>query len=176
MATITAARLRELLHYDPLTGIFTYLPRGRGVMPGKQAGGLHKKSGYITIGIEGATFKAHRLAVLYMTGSMPPVHVDHENRNRSDNRYLNLRPATRSQNCANRLPAFAPASGHKGVYWAPHAKCWRAEITRMVNGKRRKRILGYFHDPDLAGEFRELAGWMVWGAYYLAPKSLRESL
>jgi hypothetical protein len=29
-----------------------------------------------------------------------------------------------------------------------------------------KRVLGYFDDPELAAEFRDLAGWLIWGDFY----------
>lgn len=62
--------------------------------------------GYITIriAIEGRrwSFKAHRLAWLLVTGAWPDAEIDHRNGRRHDNRWLNLRQATRLQNCHNR--------------------------------------------------------------------------
>lgn len=62
--------------------------------------------GYITIRIAIGgrrwSFKAHRLAWLIMTGAWPEAEIDHRNGRRHDNRWKNLRPATRLQNCHNR--------------------------------------------------------------------------
>lgn len=156
---LTAARLRELLHYDPETGIFTW-------RTSSQTAGSQNDRGYVRITIDGSDHKAHRLAHLYMTGEWPSAQIDHRSRVRDDNRWDNLRGATNGQNQANK--AATSASGHKGVYWAPHAGMWRAELTLRRGGKRVKKVLGYFQSVDLAAEFRELAGWLVWGDHYAA--------
>ena len=160
MEALTAARLRNLLHYDPETGIFTRRATGAPV------GSLNDK-GYIRIRLGGRDHKAHRLAWLYMTGAWPPIQVDHENRTPDDNRWGNLRAATFSQNAVNKISHKPSASGFKGVYWHQEANCWRAELTLAVAGRRRKKVLGYFHDPAEADELRELAARMVWGERYL---------
>src|SRR6202035_4009666 len=98
---LTAERLREFIHYDPLTGVFTWLvlpvcrgPRfvGRGpnqVRVGGIAGCVSKSNGYRRIKIGGHPYCAHRLAWLYMTGTWPKDEIDHINRVRSDNRFCN---------------------------------------------------------------------------------------
>ena len=158
-SSITAERLRSILFYDPNTGFF--IRRDTGASAGSK-----NDRGYIRITIDGRSYRAHRLAYLYMAGKLPDADVDHKNRDRSDNRWSNLRQADGSQNQANR-PARGSASGFRGVYWAAHANCWRAELTLRRAGRRVKKVLGYFHDPALASEFRELAGRMIWGDFYL---------
>lgn len=98
-------RLKEVVSYDPQTGIFR---RGGSVIGGKSS-----PKGYVRMKIDGESWSAHRLAFLYMTGSVPGM-IDHKNRNPSDNRWENLRPATDCQNQAN---AFRPKNevGFKGV-------------------------------------------------------------
>jgi hypothetical protein len=98
---LTAERLRELLHYDPDTGVFTWLRvKGRrvrvGALSGKANGG-----GYFQIGVDGRIYYAHRLAWLYVHGEWPVASIDHVNCDRCDNRLANLRPATKAQNAAN---------------------------------------------------------------------------
>ena len=98
--SITQERLKELLHYDPETGVFTYLVSRRGsVKVGNRAG--YKSNGYLRIKIDGKAYLIHRLAWLYVYGDLPPMDIDHINGSRDDNRLINLRCATRSENIQN---------------------------------------------------------------------------
>jgi hypothetical protein len=80
--------LRELLSYDPKTGMFTWRIRSaRRVHIGDVAGGVNGR-GYLTIRVDGRQYLAHRLAFLHMTGSWPKKeHIDHINMDRADNRW-----------------------------------------------------------------------------------------
>ena len=96
---LTAARLRELLHYDPETGVFTWLRSQGKAKIGNVAGILQR---YRTITIDGSPFKAHRLAWLY-THRVWPVHqIDHINGLKDDNRITNLRDISTCGNLQNR--------------------------------------------------------------------------
>src|ERR1700740_3455440 len=99
---LTAKRLRELLDYDPATGMFTWLinRQGRGARKGGEAGTING-DGYRQITIDQVIYPCARLAVLWMTGSWPKRLVDHRNLIKSDDRWRNLRQATHSQNGAN---------------------------------------------------------------------------
>lgn len=117
--------LKELLHYDPETGAFTWLvSRGR-VKVGAVAGGISGK-GYIAIKINQARYYAHRLAWLYVHGHSPPNETDHINGIRTDNRLCNLRLATNSENQMNRKQNINNKSGFKGVSWHRATKKWLA--------------------------------------------------
>lgn len=64
----------------------------------------------------------------------PRIHVDHINGNRADNRLLNLRICTRSQNLANRGKTIKNTSGYKGVVYhndGKRKKPWIAQIGFM---------------------------------------------
>lgn len=101
MSTLTREQLKQLLAYCPETGIFTWVCcQAPQVRPGSHAGST-RKDGYVVIKVNGKPYKAHRLAFLYMTGSMP-VTVDHRDRNPSNNRWSNLRAASHAENCRNR--------------------------------------------------------------------------
>jgi hypothetical protein len=98
---ITQDELKRLFHYNPETGLFTRLVRtANRTYVGQIAGGINSQ-GYISIEINRKSYKAHRLAFLYMTGIIPDE-VDHINLIRSDTRWVNLREATRSENQQNR--------------------------------------------------------------------------
>lgn len=94
--TLTAERLRELLVYDPETGVFT--KSGTPV-------GTRTHQGYLEVWVDGVKHSAHRLAFLWMTGAWPRNVVDHINRIREDNRWFNLRDVTQAANSANRPPS-----------------------------------------------------------------------
>jgi hypothetical protein len=130
---ITQSELLLQLRYDPETGDFVRLVRHRRWKAGDKAGTLHS-TGYVHIGINKKLYKAHRLAFLYMNGEWPKDEVDHINRDKSDNRWCNLREATRAQNMWNIGMYTTNTSGFKGVYWDKQYDTWRAEIHR--NGKR----------------------------------------
>lgn len=112
---ITQARLKELLNYDPETGIFTRLTYGKGnFYIGSVAGG-RTKNRYIAINLDKKIYLAHRLAHLYMTGKLPKDQIDHINNIRDDNRWCNLREATRAENMTNRGPNKNSKTNVKGV-------------------------------------------------------------
>ena len=119
-ADLTAARLRELLHYDQDTGVFL---RRRGTIAGTV-----RKNKYIEIRIDGFNWMAHRLAWLYVYGVPPNGQIDHINRVRADNRICNLRVATPKQNQENRSIQRNNKSGCPGVHFSNHSKKWRARI------------------------------------------------
>lgn len=99
---ITQEELKNVLSYDENTGIFTRIrphPLKKSLV-NKNAGFVNK-NGYVIIKIGTKAYKAHRLALLYVTGMFPDEDTDHINGNRSDNRIENLRPATRSENIQN---------------------------------------------------------------------------
>ena len=146
MAVLTQARLRELLTYDPETGLFIRNIGRSG--PGARAGnvaGCDNGAGYIRIYVDGAPYKAHRLAWFYVHGEWPEE-IDHKNGVRCDNRLVNLRPVTRAQNNKNNGRYRTNTTGLKGVtLYKPNGK-WRAQI--QSDGA--KIALGYFDTPEQA--------------------------
>ena len=142
---ITQSHLKELIHYDPITGIFTWIKPRYGVTVGKEAGSINGR-GYRQIVINGKTYKAHRLAFLYHTGGFPPNEIDHVNRIKEDNRWLNLREATRSQNMSNIVKPRNNTNEFKGISWHKGVTKWIAQI--QLNGK--KKHLGCFDTPEEA--------------------------
>lgn len=143
---LTHTRLKEVIKYDPETGVFTWLKREhRKDLIGCDAGSV-SGTGYRTIRVDGVLYQAHRIAFLYMTGQFPSHDIDHINRDRSDNRWENLRPATRSQNCFNKAMISTNTSGVKGVYWHKKNKKW----TVYVQINQKYTYLGIYEDIELA--------------------------
>lgn len=97
----------------------------------KLAGSLHA-GGYVQIRVDGKLYMAHVLAWFYSFERWPDHQIDHVNRVKSDNRLINLRQATPSQNLANTGKRRANTSGFKGVY--RHGSGWRAEIAHFKLG------------------------------------------
>jgi hypothetical protein len=74
------------------------------------------------------------------------MYTDHINLNRSDNRKINLRTCTLTQNICNRNLQCNNTSGYRGVAWHKANKKWVAVIA--VN--RNKIYLGSFFDAKEA--------------------------
>lgn len=140
---ISLERLKELLSYDPETGLFKWLPRPR-IRAGKVAGNRMEK-GYIRIYVDGQSYQANILAWFYMTGAWPHADVDHRDGNRANNRYLNLRDVSRSVNLENMRAAKSNSTtGLLGV-----KRCRdRFQSAIMVRGK--SIHLGTYQTPELA--------------------------
>lgn len=146
---VTYERLTELLDYNPDTGIFTWkIKRSNKVPAGSVAGCFKTNTGYIYIMIDHVGYLAHRLAFLFMNKEFPPDVVDHINSNRIDNRFSNLRMATKSQNQHNRVIGCDNTSGYKGVNWDSHSKKWRARIRY----RRKLYEAGSFSDREMAAK------------------------
>jgi hypothetical protein len=137
--TLTQERARELVAYDPETGLFRWTVGRVGCSAGAVAGSACT-NGYRRIKLDRREYLAHRLAWFWMTGAWPSREIDHANGDKSDNSWRNLREATRSQNKANTRARSDSASGVKGVRW--HRGKWRASIE--VDG--RAINLGRFDD------------------------------
>jgi hypothetical protein len=133
---IDASRARELLNYDPETGIFVWKERkGNPQWTGRYAGtpaGWRDWKGYLIITIGYVDYRAHRLAWLIMTGEWPEFEIDHEDTDKENNQWKNLRSATHSQNTVNRPVRSDNRSGVKGVSWDKFRKKWMAVC--KVNG------------------------------------------
>lgn len=157
MKKLTYERLREVLEYDPVTGIFTWKERirsdgRRDYHSGKIAGTLHPK-GYIQIKIDEKKYLGHRLAWLYTHGYLPEHQIDHKNQIRNDNEIKNLREVTRSCNMQNCKINKNSISGVTGVRWDKRAKRWHARIQKNNKGIH----LGYFSNLTDAAQARYAA-------------------
>lgn len=116
--------VRQLLNYDPETGVFIWaVHRNTNKVLGQVVGFVNSK-GYRVIKIGEKAYKAHRIAFLWMTGQFPLDQVDHINGDKSDNRWCNLREASNGENQRN--------VSRRGV--SLHHGKWRVSI--QVDGER----------------------------------------
>lgn len=130
---LTQERLKELLNYEPETGVFTWRVGRGSAKKGEVAGNLHTK-GYVHISVDGEVYKAHRLAWLYLHGSFPQNQIDHINGVRRDNRLSNLRCVSNAENGRNRKKQCTNTSGLNGVCFDKSSGKLMARI--VVEGKR----------------------------------------
>jgi hypothetical protein len=163
--------IKKFLCYDSETGIFT---RAITSSPNAQRGmkaGYPCKRGYIRITINNRKYLAHRLAWVYMTGEDPgDFEVDHINRNKSDNRFENLRLVSDQANSINCGMRRHNTSGVRGVYWDKQMSKWGAQI----RNKGRKIHLGYHVDLDEATAAYDKAALEIHGEYAITNAMLQE--
>ncbi len=125
---LTQDKLHALLKYDPITGVFTNrVTRNPRAKINEPAGALTSQ-GYIAFQIDSVKMYAHRAVWLYVYGSWPKEEIDHINRNRADNRLVNLRAATRLANSHNTGKHVTNTSGHKGVTLHRRSKRWQVQL------------------------------------------------
>lgn len=141
MTEITQTLVQHHLKYNPETGKFIWL-RGRraGYLAGSEG-----TNGYIKIQLLGVHCLAHRLAWLYMYGKFPDNFIDHINGVKADNRIVNLRDATASENRQNqRKGNIGTKSGLLGVY--PSGRRWMA----LIHVDHQHRYLGTYDTREEA--------------------------
>jgi len=124
--TIPIEHLHAVLSYDPDTGIFTKKSKYNRYN-GKVAGTIGN-SGYVILSLGSDRFPAHRVAFAIMTGKWPEKEIDHKDRNRSNNAWLNLREATSREQKENCNLSKNNSSGVNGVAWHKQRKKWRVYI------------------------------------------------
>lgn len=144
---LSYTRLRGLLTYNKITGIFTWLvDRPGGVKAGAVAG-YHRKDGYIGIGIDGQRYLAHVLAWFYHYKGWPIKELDHKNRIGSDNWIKNLRLAKRGKNAHNALTKRENPKLPRGVY-KRKSKIGLYSAAIQKDGK--SKFLGNYRSADEA--------------------------
>lgn len=161
MEKLTYEAVSRLLSYDPETGLLRWtVNRTRGVKAGDVAGCLWKTTGYWRVSLFGRAVGAHRIAWLLTHGVWPEQFIDHINGDPLDNRLCNLRPASNSQNQANRK-VVRTTSRIKGVTWNKHCSKWQAAIKK--DGKNNH--LGVFSDKSEAAEAYRAAALRLFGEF-----------
>jgi len=136
---VTQKYLKELFIYNPDTGIFTRIVDKGNEKIGSMAG-YKNANGYVYISIDGKRYNASRLAFLYMEGYFPEHEVDHKNRIRNDNRWVNIRHVTKMCNSRNKSISKRNKSTITGVSWSENRGKWISSIKASKKGQ----FLGHF--------------------------------
>ena len=148
---LTAQRLRDLLVYDPETGVFRWRAAHTNAVKAGQVAGSLMPQGYVRISItvdgERKRFMAHRLAWLYVHGGWPAGELDHRDTNRAGNAIANLREATHAQNMMN-ARRCRNKTGFKGVKRVKHNQT--NPYVAVIKDRGWQRKLGYFPTPEQA--------------------------
>lgn len=161
-STLTQENLKQLLHYDPKSGVFiwTNVSLKKSYLKGCLAGRLCKRTGYRRVQINKASYQAHRLAWLYVYGEWPKQLIDHIDGNRDNNAIANLRDVSARCNLQNQKKAQNDSkTGFLGV----HRGKGRSRYYAMIAINRRNIYLGTFDCPQEAHE-----------AYLTAKRQLHE--
>lgn len=110
----------------------------------------------------------HR-AIAIRSGILSVGHIDHINRDRTDNTRGNLRTVTRHQQNGNLSLNKRNKSGYKGVYKHSSVNKWVAQI-RVGD---RLQYLGHFDTPEEAAKVYDSAALALWGDYAATNEVLR---
>ena len=146
MFQITQEYLKEYFTYNLNTGCFTRKKTSSLRAKKGDMAGYIRPDGYSAIIINRVPYLCHRLAWLWFFGEFPKSCIDHINRNRSDNRWINLRSSSYSQNQHNSPKKPYNTSGLKGASWDKLCKKWRSQIKI----KDSKMYLGSFDSKEEA--------------------------
>lgn len=133
---LTQERLKEVLHYDPDTGVFTWIidTNARGPSKIGMVAGWSRTGQYSRVGIGGTLYLQHRVAWLYMTGKFPKKEIDHKDQCKNNNAWHNLQDVTSIINSRNMPKQKRNSSGITGVYWCKRDLAYLAQI--RINGKQ----------------------------------------
>jgi HNH endonuclease/AP2 domain len=146
MRELTSARLREVLDYDPATGLFTRRIASGRVKAGDIAGGADR-NGHIRIFVDGRLHAAHRLVWLHVFGAWPALDIDHIDGARNNNRLANLRDVSKSANMQNqRRPQCRNTTGFLGVTFNKR----RGKFQAQIGTKERRKYIGLFDTAESA--------------------------
>ena len=123
--TVSTVDLWESFDYDPLNGKLIRKATSNGRKP--RTPFAHKVNGYLAFGIKGNCCYEHRLVWQWITGTEPELHIDHKDRNRTNNRFCNLRQLPDS---LNRWTTTKP-----GYYWREDRQCFMARVSNLEGRK-----------------------------------------
>lgn len=154
--------LKRLFAYNRRTGIVRWRVHldHTSTYPGKVITSC-TKNGYLRVQIYRSSYRLHLIIWKMVTGVDPVSEIDHRDLDRKNNRWRNLREATRSQNAANMGITSRNTSGFKGVSFYRPSGLWRATIRK----DGRLHFLGDFDTPQEAHAAYVIKANELYGEY-----------
>lgn len=151
---LTLPELHRLLDYNRETGVFTWRVNRAGRARAGSVAGSIDSSGYRQIEVFQKAYLSARLAWFYVTGEWPKEQIDHCDVDPLNDRFDNLREATRSENIVNRPKRAAqgggkPKSQYIGVCARPSGR-WAVAICK---DHKRKNLGTFLNEEDAAREY-----------------------
>lgn len=138
---ITQAYLKKILEYEEATGFFTWKGSRGHIEKGTRAGAYDNSNGYIQLMIDKKNYYAHKLAWIYIYGSLAKgLVVDYINRDQTDNRLCNLRAVSHGENRYNSRMRSDNTSGITGVCLDKRKNTWLARL----NINKKQLVLGHY--------------------------------
>ena len=133
---LTQSQVLKVLKYDAISGTLIWISNvhSKRAIPNSRAGSLVTKTGYRSISLFGRTYPEHHLVWFIHYGVWPSGQIDHINQIRDDNRIVNLRDVTVSENARNRSRNPNSKLGEHGIWFNIRTNKYVAEIT--LNGKK----------------------------------------
>lgn len=158
---MSIAQISDMIMYDPSTGLFVWkLTRAGTARKGSIAGYINRR-GYVAIKLDNERYFGHNLAWAMAYGWWPKPQADHINRIRNDNRLINLREASYSENAINHSLQKNNKSGVRGVYYDVELHKWRVQISV----DKQKLQLGVYSDFEEAVAKRQIAEEILFGEF-----------
>lgn len=114
--------------------------------------------GYLTVYVPGVGARLEHRVVWELAHGIVPKELDHKNRNKTDNRLGNLRPATHMDNRQNMTVTAASKSGVKGLHWCETDKRWIGQIRHHGHAYKKKSVNREVVESWLIAKREELAG------------------
>ena len=153
MTELTPRRLRELMTYDPYTGLFTN-------RFGQVLGSGQTRAKYIRIAIDNKMYLAHRLAWFWIHDEWPAYDLDHIDGNGQNNAIINLQQLDVGTNLRKGKQYKNNKTGNRGVMFETRRGKYKSQITYA--GKN--YFIGYFSTAEEAHEaylkkLKELRGF-----------------
>jgi hypothetical protein len=124
---LTLKEAKSAFKYNPETGDFVRISTN------KKTGSTNIKNGYVYLTLNKKHHLAHRVAWLIVYGEWPNGLIDHDNRNKTDNRICNLRIADKTTNGTNRSGGYS-STGYRGIYVQSNTNKYRVRIKNIHYG------------------------------------------
>lgn len=125
--------LRDKFTYDPETGKLYHNKTYSNYIQAGDVVGYLRKDGYLQCKVRSKAYLVHRICY-YMHTGIQPEFIDHINRNRSDNRFINFSSGSHADNMKNKSDYANNGTGERLISWHGRDKVYEVKI--KIDGKQ----------------------------------------